>query len=70
MSCQTHVMHEQDITETNCLYQFHFYQNKSADKFESLAFACKTSVDVISHHQIPGKLIFFFQKINVYGSST
>ena len=50
---ETHVM--QDITGTNCSDQFHFYHNKSTDKFENLAFACTNSVYVVSHHQIPGK---------------
>ena len=67
---ETHVMPEQDITGTNCLDQCHFYHNKSTDKFERLAFACRNSVDVVSHHQIPRKSFFFFQKIIIYGSPT
>ena len=56
-------MPEQDITGTNCLDQFHFHHNKSTDKFKSLAFACTNSVDVVSHHQIPGKSFFSFRKL-------
>ena len=58
---ETHVM--QDITGTNCSDQFHFYHNKSKDKFENPAFACTNSVHVVSHHQIPGKSIFSFRKL-------
>ena len=53
----------QDITGTNCSDQFHFYHNKSKDKFENPAFACTNSVHVVSHHQIPGKSIFSFRKL-------
>ena len=59
-------MPEQDITVTNCLDQFHFYHNKSTGKFESLPFACTNSVDVVFHHQIPGKSFFFsFRKLTL-----
>ena len=67
---EIHVMPEQDTTGPNCLDQFHFYHNKSTDKFESLAFAYTKSLDVVSHHQVHGKSFFFFQKINIYGSPT
>ena len=60
---ETHVMPEQDITGANCLDQFHFYHNKSTDKFESLALACTNSVDVVSHHQISAKSFFSFRKL-------
>ena len=60
---ETHVMPEQDITGKNCLDQFHFYHNKSTDKFESFAFVCTNSVDVVSHHQIPGKSFFSLRKL-------
>ena len=60
---KTHVMPEQDITGTNCLDQFHFYHDKSTDKFESLTSECTNSVDVVSHHRMPRKLFFSFRKL-------
>ena len=60
---ETHVMPEQNITRKNCLDQFHFYHNKSTDKSESFAFVCTNSVDVVSHHQIPGKSFFSLKKL-------
>ena len=56
-------MPEQNITGKNCLDQFHFYHNKSTDKSESFAFVCTNSVDVVSHHQIPGKSFFSLKKL-------
>ena len=57
--CLTHVI------PCHYLDQFHFYHNKSTDKFESLTFACTNYVDVVSHHQIPGKLFFSFRKLTL-----
>ena len=54
-------MPEQDII--NCLNEFQFYRNKSGDKFESLALTCRNSMDVVSHHEISGKLFFPFRKL-------
>ena len=57
--CLTHVI------PCHYLDQFHFYHNKSTDKFESLTFACTNYVAVVSHHQIPGKLFFSFRKLTL-----
>ena len=58
----THVMPEQDITGTNCLGHLHVFHDKSTGKFEGPVSASRSSVDVVSHHQIPGKSLFSYRK--------